>query len=308
MYNSCRNRHCPGCQSYAQKEWLERRMERVLPVAHFHLVFTLPSELRALAAANKRAVYDALFRAASETLLTLGRQKLTATLGITAVLHTWTRALGYHPHLHCIVTGGGLALTGDHWVPGRQNYLFPAAVLKAMFRGKVLVFLGEQADELVGYDPAVFAAARRQEWVVYAKRAFGGAAAVFAYLGRYTHRVGISNQRLVSLHDGTVVFRTRGDQRTTLPVDGFVRAFLQHVLPPGFRKIRHYGLLASACVRTRLAAAERLLRKPGRAPLVPVAGAEIVRPRCLACGGDQLVELPLASARGPPQGVVADAA
>jgi hypothetical protein len=308
-YNSCRDRHCPGCQSYAQKAWLDGRIERVLPVPHFHVVFTLPSELRGLAASNRRVVYDVLFRAASETLQTLGAQRLGATLGVTAVLHTWTRTLAFHPHLHCIVTGGGLALSGDRWVAARQDYLFPVAVLRALFRGKVLAFLREQGDTLVDYDPGVVRALRTRDWVVYAKRPFGGAEAIFAYLGRYTHRVGISNQRLVSLAAGQVVFRTRGDQRAVLPVGAFVCRFLQHRLPPGYRKIRHYGLLAPACVRGKLAVAERKLRKPARTPLVPLPGTVAVAPTCPACGArGRLVRTELRWARAPPVSGAVDAA
>jgi hypothetical protein len=308
VYNSCRNRHCPGCQSYAQKVWLDARIDRVLPVPHFHVVFTLPSELRPLALANRRAGYDILFRAASETLLTLGRQRLRATLGITAVLHTWTRSLDYHPHLHCIVTGGGLALSGRRWMPARQDWLFPVAVMRALFRGKVLAFLRERAHELRRFDPSVVRTLRRRDWVVYAKRPFGGAEAIFAYLGRYTHRVGISNQRLVSMSSGQVTFRTRGDRRTRLSVGEFVRRFLRHVLPPGFRKIRHYGLLAPACVRSRLAVAERLLRKPARAPLAPVDSSLPSPQHCGACGSDRLVRTELRWARAPPSAEAADAA
>ena len=306
-YNSCRNRHCPECQSYAQKAWLDGRIDRVLPVGHFHVVFTLPSELRSLALTHKKEVYDILFRAASETLLTLGKQRLGATVGVTAVLHTWTRRLGFHPHLHCIVTGGGLALDRSRWVHARQAFLFPVAVMRAMFRGKVLAFLQEQASALGGIDRALVAALRKKDWVVYAKRPFGGAEAIFSYLGRYTHRVGISNQRLVGMHNGNVVFRTRGNDRAVLSVDQFVRSFLQHVLPNAFRKIRHYGLLAPACVRTLLRIAERLLRKPARAPVAPVEGTRPAR-ACPACGAATLVRRPLGGARDPPATEAADAA
>lgn len=284
VYHSCRNRHCPRCQSWAQHAWLEGRLERLLPVPHFHVVFTLPAELRTLAHRNRRAVYDVLFQAASETLLTLGRQRLGATLGVTAVLHTWTRALTFHPHLHCVVTGGGLALEGTRWVAARSGYLFPVAVVRTLFRGKVLAALRERAGTLVGYDPAVLATLRARDWVVYLQRPFAGAEAVFAYLGRYTHRVGISEARLVRLQAGRVTFRTRGDQRLTLPVNVFVGRFLDHVLPDGFRKIRHYGLLAPNNVGTKLRVAERWLRKPPRAPLVPVADTRPAREVCPRCG------------------------
>jgi len=268
-YNSCRNRHCPTCQPYAQAKWIAGRLERVLPVHHFHLVFTLPAELRGLAYAHKRAVYDLLFAAASATLARMSADKLGGTPGVTLVLHTWTRALGYHPHLHAIVTGGALSTDGARWKPARQAWLFPVAELAARFRG---AFLSALRASPLATDAVLDLVRRlyRRRWVVYAKRAFGGAEAVYRYLGRYTHRVGLSNQRLVSLRGGAVVFRTRGDARMRLPVAEFAARLLNHVLPRGFRKVRHYGLLAPTNVHTRLARAGQLLRK---APVLPAAPA-----------------------------------
>ena len=274
-YNSCRNRHCPKCQSLSQAKWIAARSARILPTHHFHVVFTLPAELRALALVNRERIFDLLFASAAQTLLELGRdpRRLGAILGITAVLHTWSRDLSFHPHLHCIVTGGGLSLDGARWVEGRRGYLFPVKVLGALFRGKLLaaliqaydrgeLHLGSGAAELA--DPAAFAALRdvlyRKAWVVYAKAPFGGAEQIFRYLGRYTHRVGLSNHRLLGMDEHGVRFRTRGDKSVTLAPEEFLRRFLMHVLPRGFVKIRHYGLLASSHATTTLEVArERLV-------------------------------------------------
>ena len=258
-YNSCRNRHCPKCQSLAQARWIEQRMARTLETHYFHVVFSLPSELRSIALVNRRKLFAILFAAASQALLALGRDpgRLGATLGITAVLHTWTRDLQFHPHLHCIVTGGGLALDGERWTPARGKYLFPVKVLSRLFRGKLLAALARAyrrgqlvlsgpCSELV--DPVRFARLRhrlyRKEWVVYAKRPFAGVAQVFRYLGRYTHRVALSNQRLQAVDDQAVRFATKNGQSATLGPHDFIRRFLLHVLPARFVKIRHYGLLA----------------------------------------------------------------
>lgn len=249
-------------------------MGRLLPTHAFHVVFTLPSELRGVVMANRDKLFDLLFASAAETLLELGRDPrwLGAQLGITSVLHTWTRELLFHPHVHCIVTGGGLSLDGKRWIATRPDFLFPVRVLGRLFRGKFLAGLAHLHDRgelrLTGpaaplADPARFARIRdklyRARWVVYAKPPFGGPEEVFRYLGRYTHRVGLSNRRLVSLDERGVTFRTRGAQTVTVaPVD-FLRRFVQHVLPKGFVKIRHHGLMASGNVRTRLALAKRLL-------------------------------------------------
>jgi hypothetical protein len=308
-YNSCRNRHCPKCQSLAQARWITQRMERCLPTHSFHVVFTLPSELHGLAMANREVVFDLLFACAAESLLALGRDPkwLGAELGLTSVLHTWTRELLFHPHVHCIVTGGGLSLDGERWVGTRPDFLFPVRVLGALFRGKFLARLVRLYDDgklrLQGpaaslADPRRFARIRdklyRTRWVVYVKPPFGGQEQVFRYLGRYTHRVGLSNHRLVSLDEHGVTFRTRGEHTVTVAPDEFLRRFLLHVLPKGFVKIRHYGLMAASNVPTKLAAAHRLLGEPipvdePRGPrdfcelLLALTGLDLRR--CPRCGG-----------------------
>jgi hypothetical protein len=332
-YNSCRDRHCPKCQGLAQARWVRARMQRVLPTHHFHVVFTLPAELRSLAARNRALVFELIMKAAADSLLDLGRDPkwlgAEAQLGITAVLHTWTRELVFHPHVHCIVTGGGLALDGSRWVAARGDFLFPVRVLGALFRGNVLDGLARARREgrlrLAPEDEGRAArhrmdALRRAAWVVYAKRPFGGAEQVYRYLGRYTHRVAISNARILSATPRAVTFRTRGDATATLGPVAFLRRFLQHVLPPGFVKIRHYGLLASGNVTTRLERARALL---GGATATPVdephadgdpdepwpellaAVADIDVSLCPACGERAVQRLPLppplhAPARAPP--------
>jgi len=265
-YNSCGNRHCPKCQAMAQARWIEERKERILPTYHFHVVFTLPAPLRPLALRYPREIYDLLFRAASATLLTLaGDEKhLGATPAVTAVLHTWTRELELHPHLHVVVSGGGLAADG-RWVPTSRQFLFPVLVLSRLFRGKFLDGLARLLREGRVHPPDATPFPRtlddlyRTEWVVYAERPFAGAGHVFEYLGRYTHRVAISNERLLGMDERGVHFRTRADERTVLPAVEFLRRFLLHVLPRGLKKIRHYGLLAPSAVKTQLPQARRAL-------------------------------------------------
>lgn len=276
-YNSCRNRHCPKCQSLRQARWVEQRMERVLPTHHFHVVFTVPEQLKSLALRNRERFYDLLLTAAARTLLELGQdpKRLGGVLGVTAILHTWTRSLLFHPHVHCIVTGGGLSDDGLRWVSadkGRGRYLFPIEVMGPLFRGKLLAALtdaiehGEiQLDDACAKlaDPTVranlWSQLYRMKWVVYCKRPFGEASHVLKYLGRYTHRVGISNQRLISMDDRGVTFATKNGATATLSPDEFVRRFLLHVLPPGFVKIRHFGLHAPGNVNNKLVAARLLL-------------------------------------------------
>ena len=271
-YNSCRDRHCPTCQGSQQAAWIEGRLDRVVPTHHFHVVFTLPAPLRALVLANQAILYDLLFAAATRTLLDLAADQWKAQPGITAVLHTWTRQMDFHPHLHCVVTGGGLSTDGDRWVSCRQGFLFPICVLGSLFRGKFLDGLrrAAAAGELrfVGgcaglADPVAFRQLLdrlyKTPWVVFAKRPFGGPRQVIRYLGRYTHRVAISSGRLLSVSDDRVAFKTKGERTCTLAPPEFIRRFLLHVLPKGFRKIRHYGLLAPANVRTRLVTAQRLV-------------------------------------------------
>jgi hypothetical protein len=325
-YNSCRNRHCPKCQALSQARWLEQRMERVLPTHAFHVVFTLPSELHGLVLANRETLFALLFAAAAEALLELGRDPrwLGAELGITSVLHTWTRDLRFHPHVHCIVTGGGLSLDGQRWIATRPDYLFPVKVLGALFRGKFLACLNElyargalrlEGPAMKLADPARFARVRdklyRSRWVVYSKPPFGGPEQVFRYLGRYTHRVGLSNQRLVALDERGVTFRTRGAQTATLAPHEFLRRFLLHVLPKGFVKIRHYGLMAASNVGTRLAVAQRLLgtEPPPRAADTPKAPRDFrelllaltgIDLRCCPrCGAFAMQRLPLPSPVAP---------
>jgi hypothetical protein len=284
-YNSCRNRHCPKCQSLAQAKWIEARLERILPTHYFHVVFTLPGALRPLARRAPEPLYDLLFATASATLLELGRdpKRLGAQLGFTAVLHTWTRRLELHPHLHCVVTGGGLSPEGDRWidVKGKDRFLFPVNVLSALFRGKFLAGLArlfesgelglDATDEL---ERSVFDALKdglyRQKWVVYAKRPFKGAEHVYQYLGRYTHRVGISNHRLREITDETVTFATKDGSEVTLSHDHFLDRFLLHILPPRFVKIRHYGLMASSNATTKLEIARAFLEARGARRLEPV--------------------------------------
>ncbi len=321
-YNSCRNRHCPKCQALRQEQWIAARGERLLPVRHFHVVFTLPAELRPLAKAVPRAVFDALFAAASATLLDLGASRLGATLGVTMVLHTWTRDLRYHPHVHSIVTAGGLARDGVHWIRTGHDYLLAVGMMGAVFRGKMLESLHRlhARGKLAAYDefrdPEAFdrlmARASRSRWVVYAKKPFRRADHVLRYLGRYTHRVAISNSRFISVTDDLVTFHTKDGKRAFLHPVEFIRRFVQHVLPEGFHKIRHFGLYAGASVADALPAA--------RAALVPALTPPAVTPpptwrdrlraltgrdvdRCRVCGG--LVEhLPLprpdVRSRGPP--------
>lgn len=314
-YNSCRNRHCPKCQGLEQAEWIDARKKRTLPVHHFHVVFTLPAELRLLAMAHQEVIYAILFREAGRTLLELGETHLDATLGVTEVLHTWTRTLSYHPHVHCIVTGGGLALDGKRWVKTSKKYLFPVKVLSKLFRGKFLAALkqAQVAGELQISDrdfAMLTGPLYKKDWVTYAKRPFGSAEHVFEYLGRYTHRVGISNQRLLGLDEQGVRFLTKDGQTECLSPEEFIRRFLQHVLPYGFVKIRHYGLFAPANVKTKLEVALRLLSPPELPPLVapaadaPTPEAPAWEERLLAltgidvricrhCGGSRLEKHPL---------------
>lgn len=293
-YNSCRNRHCPKCQASKRAAWVEARLNRVLPVPHFHVVFTLPKELHPLVLRNQRTLYKLLFDAASSTLLQLAadRKRLGAQLGVTAVLHTWGQNLLFHPHLHCVVTGGGLAADGKRWIPARRRYLLPVKVMAKLFRGKFLAGL-KQAYQLGQLafpgstvplaDAAVFekllAGLYARDWVVYAKPPFGGAEQVYRYLGRYTHRVAISNSRLVAHENGQVVFRWKdyadGSRTKLMRLSAieFIRRFLLHVLPKRFVRIRHYGLLASRNVTTRLARCGELLNAniPEQKQELPIA-------------------------------------
>ncbi len=280
VYNSCRNRHCPTCQSLEQHRWLEARRERILPTRYFHVVFTLPEALRAVVRFNREALFTMLFRAASQTLLALARdpRRLGALPAITMVLHTWTRELVFHPHLHAVVSAGGLSPDGTRWVPTKGDYLFPVKVLAKLFRGKLRAALIEGLASGVVTLPSESApdvldqlrtALYRTNWVVYAKAPFGGAEQVYAYLGRYTHRVGLSNARLRAMDERGVTFATKGGRELTLPGVEFLRRFLDHVLPKGFTRIRHYGLLAPCHATTTLEQARALLSPLSPRSLAP---------------------------------------
>jgi len=288
FYGSCRNRHCPTCQSLSQARWIERRMERLLPTDYFHVVFTVPDNLlNGLILRNRELFFDLLFQAGSQTLLELGAdpKRLGAQLGATCVLHTWTRDLRFHAHLHCIVTGGGLNADADRWLrPRSQNFLFPKDVLSKLFSRKLLTLLDDARKRgrlsFSGScaqleDPKAFARWKdrlyKTKWIAYCKKPFAGPEQVFRYLGRYTHRVGISNQRLLELSGEGVRFRTKGQKTATLAPDEFIGRWLQHVLPNGYVKIRHYGLMASANATTKLEVARRLLE--AEHPKLPLAVA-----------------------------------
>jgi len=312
-YNSCRNRHCPKCQALAQEKWIAQRGARQLDVGHFHVVFTLPAQLRFLAKLAPTAIFDALFHATAATLLALGESRLDAILGASLVLHTWKRDLDFHPHIHAIVTAGGLALDGRSFRHARRRYLFPIKVMGRLFRGKFLALLsrdhaaGAFAHVQAFQDPCVFgrlvASTAKLSWNVYAKAPFDTSGHVLAYLGRYTHRVGIANSRLLDVTDERVVFRTRGAGVETLHPIEFLRRFVQHVLPDRFHKIRHVGLYASPRLDI---ARERLGTAPAALPpklswmqqLLDLTGRDVQRcPHCLTL----LLRLPLpAVARAPP--------
>jgi hypothetical protein len=330
-YNSCRNRHCPKCQGAAAREWLAAREADLLPVGYFHVVFTVPAEVANIAFHNKAVVYDLLFRAASETMLTIAAdpKHLGARIGVTAVLHTWGSAMTHHPHIHMIVPGGGISLDGERWIASRPAFLLPVRVLSKLFRRLFLAGLIERhaagrlhffGDQIRLSDRRTFlrhlAPVRKTNWVVYAKPPFGGPEAVLAYLSRYTHRVAISNRRLISLNETGVTFRYKdyrrdGNERQrtmTLHADEFIRRFLLHVLPKGFHRIRHYGLLASAGRKANVARARELL-----ATAMPSKTEEPVPPPpprtpCPCCGGRMIIiEIihGVAQPRAPPVSPVA---
>ena len=304
-YNSCRNRHCPTCQSQASARWIEARRADLLPIPYFHVVFTLPHALNPLAQGNPRVLYTLLLRAAAETLLTFGRdpRHLGGTIGVTAILHTWSQTLTQHLHVHCLVTGGALAPDRTRWIEGRAAFLFPVQALSMVFRGKYLAGLHraftEGALTFAGgttplADAATFAALvtqlRATSWVVYAKRPFAGPTQVLQYLGRYTHRIALSNARLVSHVEGVVRFRwkdyaDRGQMKImALEIDEFLRRFLLHVLPRGFVRIRHFGLLANVQRRALVAQARQLLHVAPPVTASAESSAAIGDPtRCPVC-------------------------
>jgi Putative transposase/Transposase zinc-binding domain len=340
-YNSCRNRHCPKCQALSRAQWLERQAEHLLPVEYHHVVFTLPDEVAELARANPRVVYDALLQASATTLrdVAANPKRLGAQVGALLVLHTWGQTLQHHPHVHAVVTGGGLSCDArgqldaePRWVACRSGFFLPVRVLSRVFRGKfverlrgafdtgALVFPGrlacfQSASAFAAWVKSLY----RTDWVVYAKPPFGGPAQVLKYLARYTHRVAISNSRLLKFQDGQVTFRYKDyadDHRhKSMTLDGveFLRRFVQHVLPKGFVKLRHYGLLANRHREERLdlcrrllfvtAAREQLSASASDVPLEPAA-----MPCCPQCGGRRLVreELPSVPATGNPLVAAAD--
>ena len=314
-YNSCKNRHCPKCQGPAARDWMAARAEDLLPVEYFHLVFTLPAEIAQLAFWNKRAVYGLLFKASAETVLTIATdpKRLGARVGMTSVLHTWGSALTHHPHVHMIVPGGGLSPDGTRWVACKPGFFLHVRVLSrlfrrlfiegllALYRAGELDFFGDLTDLT---DVKAFAAwlapFRKSEWVVYSKPPFGGPEQVLAYLSRYTHRVAISNSRLVSADANTVTFKWKdyrvksGDRQKTMQLtsDEFIRRFLIHVLPDGFHRIRHYGLLASSKRKVNIAKIRSLLSV--QTPLhEDQANVEVtpltLREPCPDCGGSMRI-------------------
>src|SRR5471032_1773851 len=311
-YNSCRNRHCPKCQAAAAKAWLAERKADLLPVGYFHVVFTLPAEVADIAWHNKAAVYDLLFRAASETMMTIAAdpRHLGARIGITAVLHTWGSAMTHHPHVHMIVPGGGISLDGRRWISSRPAFLMPVRVLGSLFRRLFLARLIElhAAGRLAFFGTLAgltdrrsflrhLAPVRKKRWVVYAKPPFSGPEAVLAYLSRYTHRVAISNHRLLAFDEAGVTFRYKDYRRDgadrqrvmTLAPHEFIRRFLLHILPRGFHRIRHYGLLAGSARSTSLARARELLAvAPQPDDDVPEEPFD-ARPPCPCCGGHMIV-------------------
>ena len=306
-YNSCRNRHCPKCQGRARAEWLTARQAELLPVPYFHVVFTLPAAAAEIAFQNKETVYAILFQTAAETLRTIAAdpKHLGAEIGFVAVLHTWGQNLHHHPHVHCVVPGGGPSLDHTRWVASRTGFFLPVRVLSRLFRRLFLDqlraafeagHLGFFGQLAILAEPNAFTRRLRElrqlEWVVYAKPPFGGPAQVLAYLGRYTHRVAIANSRLVSVTDTAVTFRWKDYRHhgkakvMTLAADEFIRRFLLHTLPDGFHRIRHYGFLANGHRADRLAVCRSLLDLP---PAAAEPIEDIVLPRqperCPDCGG-----------------------
>jgi hypothetical protein len=311
-YNSCRNRHCPKCQAGAARAWLAAREAELLPVGYFHVVFTVPAPVADIAYQNKRVVYDLLMRASAETTLTIAAdpRHLGARIGITSVQHTWGSAMTHHPHVHMIVPGGGLSSDGERWIACRKNFFLPVRVLSRLFRRRFLdglarlhrdgrlVFVGEHTGlaDRTAFD-AFLAPLRSTEWVVYAKEPFAGPKAVLAYLSRYTHRVAISNSRLISIGEDSVTFRVKdyridgpGRYKTmTLEPHEFIRRFLIHVLPKGQHRIRHYGLFANGNRAANIARIRELLAAPTPAPDTKAAdtadGPRILALPCPCCGG-----------------------
>jgi hypothetical protein len=312
-YNSCRNRHCPKCQGAQAREWMAAREAELLPVPYFHIVFTLPAAIGDIAYQNKAVIYDLLFKASSATMLTIAAdpKHLGACIGFTAVLHTWGSAMTHHPHVHMIVPGGGISMDGTRWIAGKPRFFLPVRVLSKLFRRLMLErlraahaagslqFFGAQAHLADAKTFAAFLAAlNKQRWFVYAKRPLAGPKAVLAYLSRYTHRVAISNSRLITADAARVTFRVKnyraqGPARyttMTLATNEFIRRFLIHVLPHGFHRIRHYGLFAGTAKAEHIATARQLLGTPApnistKANRANEAADDTLSPPCPCCGG-----------------------
>ena len=319
-YNSCRNRHCPKCQTFTKVQWVEDRKAELLPVPYFHLVFTVPHDLNPLILAHKRPLLTLLFNAASQTLVQFGQRNLGGQIGCTMVLHTWDQTLGAHFHVHCVIAAGALSANGERWIEADPRFLFPVRALSTVFRGKFCEALAQAGSTgalpLAEGPPALgtpedFAQLRAQlytkEWVVYAKAPFAGPAHVLDYVGRYTHRVAIANHRILDVRDGWVRFayrnRRQGNrvQTMTLDADEFIRRFLLHVLPRGFMRLRHYGFLANRHKARTLRRCRELLGQPSEPPprrpqsvvqwMQEVTGIDLTQ--CPHCGARPLVRLPL---------------
>lgn len=326
-YNSCRNRHCPKCQTLTKAQWLQDRKSELLPVPYFHNVFTLPHELNPIALCNKKAVFSILFKAVSETLLQFGRNNLGGTLGFTVILHTWNQKLLDHLHLHCVIAGGVLSEDKTSWIPTKNNYLFNIEALSLVFRGKFIACLkkAHAAGELnFPGNTAKYATAeglselikklRAKNWVVYSKKPFAGPEAVLDYVGRYTHRVAISNNRIVDVKDGKVTFayRDRKDndtlKLTTVEAEEFIRRFLLHVLPGGFMKIRHFGFLCNRHKKNNIQLCRKLLGDNSQPPervkktpeqlMLELTGKDITKCPCCREGHMEIImETPYPSRR-----------
>lgn len=322
-YNSCRNRHCPKCQTMARERWLTRRRAELLPVTYYHLVFTLPPAIAQLALQNKKVLYGILFAASAQTPLTIAAdpKHLGAKIGFFSILHTWGQNLLHHPHIHCVVTGGGTSPDATRWVGCRQNFFLPVRVLSRLFRRLFLEQLDQAKLSFHGQLSHLnnkaqlkqhIAAARKQDWVVYAKAPFGGPEKAIDYLGRYTHKVAITNHRLISDNDGKVSFGYKDyssadpqkPRTMTLAADEFIRRFLLHAIPPGFQRIRHYGLYANRNREANLELCRKLLQAPQPSPLATpgTKASEAIEAasRCPICKlGTMLREMKLPPSRWP---------
>jgi hypothetical protein len=307
-YNSCRNRNCPKCQGLAQERWIVARTRAILPIPHFHAVFTLPAQLRPLARLHPKAIYDLMFRCVAATLLEMGQYRLGITLGLTLVLHTWTRKLTYHVHLHVLVTAGGLSQDGEAFKHMQETFLLHVKPLAALFKGKLMDGLRDlRKDGVLGMTDGAFGglmgSLQGLDWHVYLKEAFKAPGWVLEYLGRYTHRVGIANSRILDVTIDRVTFRTKGEGTETVSPVEFLRRFVQHVLPDRFKKIRHAGLYASpkALAKARACLESEALPVPPSRPwqeeLKEATGRDVTR--CSVCGGTLFPESLKADLPGP---------